>query len=217
MNDYAAARMAMVDRQVRPSDVTSFPIIEAMLAMPRERFTPLVARAVAYADAPLPQGEGRVGLEPRVFAKLLDGAQIGPDDLVLDLAPGLGYSTAVIARMSAAVIAIEAEEAMATEAADTLSSLDIDNAMVRQGEPAAGDPAHGPFDAIFINGGIGVPPEALLDQLKDGGRLVAITMDGPHGRAKAYVRSGDKFGPRRLFDASAPIIPGFEKVAEFAL
>ena len=217
MNEYAAARTAMVDRQVRPSDVTSFPIIEAMLSVPREVFAAPGAKAVAYVDAPLPQGQGRFALEPRVFAKMLDGARIGPDDLILDLAPGLGYSTAVIARMSAAVIAIEPDEALAAAAAEALAAQDVDNAMVRQGAPAEGDPAHGPFDAIFINGAIGEAPQALLDQLKDGGRLVAITVDGEHGRAEIVVRSGDRFTTRRLFDAAAPVIPGFEKQAEFAL
>ncbi len=217
MNDNTAARTAMVDRQVRPSDVTSFPIIEAMLAIPREDFAEPGAKPVAYVDAPLPQGGGRFALEPRVFAKMLDGARIGPDDLVLDLAPGLGYSTAVIARMSAAVIAIEPDETLAAAAADALSANEIDNAMIRQGAPEEGDAAHGPFDAIFINGSIGEAPQALLDQLKDGGRLVAISMAGQNGRAEAIVRSGDKFSTRRLFDATAPMIPGFEKAAEFAL
>lgn len=217
MNEFAAARTAMVDRQVRPSDVTSFPIIEAMLAIPREAFAAPEAKQVAYVDAPLPQGQGRYALEPRVFAKMLDGARIGPDDLILDLAPGLGYSTAVIARLSAAVIAIEPDATLAAAAAEALAANDIDNAMVRQGDPAEGDPAHGPFDAIFINGAIGEAPQGLLNQLKDGGRLVAITMDGAHGRAEVIVRSGDRFTARRLFDGSAPMIPGFEKEAEFAL
>lgn len=207
----------MVDRQVRPSDVTSFPIIEAMLAIPREVFADPDAKSIAYVDGPLPQGGGRFALEPRVFAKMLDGARIGPDDLILDLAPGLGYSTAVIARMCAAVIAIEPDEALAAAASNALSANDIDNAMVRHGAPAEGDADHGPFDAIFINGAIDEAPQALLDQLKDGGRLVAVTMDGAHGRAEAVVRSGDKFSTRRLFDATAPLIPGFEKEAEFAL
>ncbi len=207
----------MVDRQVRPSDVTSFPIIEAMLSIPREAFAESGSRSVAYVDAPLPQGAGRYALEPRVFAKMLDGARIGPDDLVLDLAPGLGYSTAVIAKMCAAVIAIEPDDGLAAAAADALAANDVDNAMVRQGDPAAGDAAHGPFDAIFINGAIGAAPQALLDQLKDGGRLVAVAMDGAHGRAESIIRSGDRFSVRRLFDAAAPMIPGFEKEAEFAL
>ena len=215
MTDYAAARTAMVDRQVRPSDVTSFPIIDAMLWAPRERFAPAAQKDVAYADAPLALGGGRETLEPRTFAKMLDGARIGPDDLVLDIAPGLGYSTAVIARMAAAVIAIEPDETMAAQASDTLSALEVDNALVRAGDPVAGDPDHGPFDAIFINGAVGSAPATLLDQLKEGGRLVAIRHAEEGPRAVAYVKSASGVGERRLFDASAAYAPGFEPAGEF--
>lgn len=217
MTDYSAARTAMVDRQVRPSDVTSFPIIEAMLNVPRERFAPADQSSVAYADAPLHYGGGREGLDPRVFAKMIDGARIGVDDLVLDLAPGLGYSTAVIARMAAAVIAIEPDEAMAAAAAETLSDLEIDNAMIRAGDAAAGDVDHAPFDAIFVNGGIEHAPADLLAQLKDGGRLVAIDMSGAASEAVAFVKSGETVQRRVLFDAAASIAPGFEASVEFAL
>ena len=217
MTDFAAARTIMVDRQVRPSDVTSFPIIDAMLRIPRERFAPKGQQDVAYADAPVARGPGREMLEPRVLAKMIDGARIGPDDLVLDLAPGLGYSTAIIASMAAAVIAIEADEEMAASAAAALDTLEVDNAMIRQGDPAAGDAAHGPFDAIVINGGVGAAPKGLGAQLKEGGRLVAIDMSTGGGRAVAYVRAGEELQPRRLFDATAPIVPGFEAEDVFVL
>lgn len=215
--DFSAARVAMVDRQVRPSDVTSYPIIDAMLRTPRERYTPGPLRAVAYSDAPIMLSKGREMFAPRTFAKLLDGAHIGPDDLVLDLAPGLGYSTAVIARLAAAVIAVEPDEAMAQAAAATLQAEEVDNVLVSQGDPAAGRPEHGPFDAIFINGGVGGPPMALLSQLKEGGRIVAVAMTGVIGGATAYIRSGDGFQVRLLFDAMATVLPGFEVEQEFAL
>lgn len=215
--DFAAARVAMVDRQVRPSDVTSFPIIDAMLRIPRERFTPAPLRAAAYADAPIPLGPSREMLAPRTFAKMLDGARIGPDDLVLDLFPGLGYSTAVIARIAAAVIAIEPDEAMAADAADRLTAEEIDNAILTAGDPLKGDPAHGPYDAIFINGGIGRAPDMLAPMLREGGRIVAILMDGPIGRATAYIRAADRLEPRPLFDATAETLPGFAREDAFSL
>lgn len=217
MSDFANARVAMVDRQVRPSDVTSYPIIDAMLRIPRERYAPPALRAVAYADAPLALGPGREMLDPRTFAKMLDGADIGPDDLVLDLAPGYGYSTAVIARMAAAVIAIEPSAEMAAAATDILNAEEVDNAIVSAGDPAAGDPAHGPYDAIFINGAVGGAPKALLSQLKEGGRIVAIEMEGANGRAIAYFRNGDHLYSRPLFNATAPVLAGFEVAEEFAL
>lgn len=217
MSDLSTARTAMVDRQVRPSDVTSFPIIEAMLWAPRERFIPAGQRAVAYADASIGLGAGREMLDPRTFAKLLDGARIGPDDLVLDIAPGYGYSTAVIARMAAAVIAVEPDEAMATAASEALTALEVDNALVSQGDAAAGDPDHGPYDAIFVNVGVSGPPEALAGQLKDGGRMVAIEMSEGVGRAVVYVKTGDRIATRRLFDAQTMVAPCFEPEAAFAL
>lgn len=220
MTDFAAARVAMVDRQVRPSDVTSFTIIDAMLRIPRERFTPPAHQAVSYAEASAPLGAGREMLEPRVFAKMLDGARVEPDDLVLDLAPGLGYSSAVIARMAAAVVAVEPDEAMAGKASEAFAALEIDNVLLRNGDPAAGDASHGPYDAIFVNGGVEVAPEALLAQLKDGGRMVAVQMTGSStrasGRAVVWIRSGDRFQPRTLFDAAAPVLKGFGRAEEFA-
>jgi len=102
MIDYAAARVAMVDRQVRPSDVTRYPIIAAMLDVPREDFVPEALRPVAYLGEHVPLAPGRVLLDPRVFAKLVDALVVEPNDLVLDLGCGLGYSTAVLARMAEA-------------------------------------------------------------------------------------------------------------------
>lgn len=217
MTDYATARTVMVDRQVRPSDVTSFPIIDAMLRVPRERFAPRGQESVAYAEAPIALGGGREMLEPRVFAKLLEGARIGPDDLVLDIAPGYGYSTAAMAAIAAAVIAIEPDAAMAEAATAALEALEVDNAMVRVGDPAEGDAAHGPYDAIFVNGGVIGAPEALGAQLKEGGRLVAIDMSQGGGQAMAYIRVGDRLQPRRLFDAAAPVLDAFRGEASFAL
>lgn len=217
MSDFADARVVMVDRQIRPSDVTSFPIIDAMLRTPRERFCPAAQRDVAYMDAPIPLGAGREMLEPRVFAKMLDGARIGPDDLVLDLAPGYGYSTAVIARMAAAVIAVEPDAGMTAAAQAALEAEEIDNCMIRQGDAAAGDAPHGPFDAIFVNGGVQEIPAGLAAQLKDGGRLVAVDMSGAAGRATIFTKVGDSLRGRRIFDAAAPVLAGFEREASFAL
>ncbi len=215
MTDYEAARVAMVDCQVRPSDVTSFPIIEAMLRIPRERFAPSALRAVCYAGEHVSLGEGRVMLDPRTFAKMLDAAEIGPGDLVLDLGCGLGYSTAVISRMCAAVIGVEPDAAMAKRAAETLSSLEMDNAVVKEGDPAAGEPSQAPYDVIFVNGGVETVPDALKAQLRDGGRLVALEMNGEFGECVVQVRTGDVFARRRAFNGTAPVMKGFERAAEF--
>jgi protein-L-isoaspartate(D-aspartate) O-methyltransferase len=215
MTDFAAARRAMVDCQVRPSDVTRYAIIEAMLWAPRELFVPQARREVAYAGAEVELAPGRVLLEPRTLAKMIEAAQIGAHDLVLDLAPGSGYSTAVIARMAEAVIAIEPDPDLLDWAQRLLAELEVDNAVVSAGEPAAGDPAHGPFDVIFINGAVDQVPEALASQLKEGGRLVALFRDGAVSKCCVVTRVGAGMSRRFVFDASGPLLSGFEKTAEF--
>ncbi len=217
MVDFKAARTAMVDRQVRPADVTDYAIIEAMLTTPRERYAPKAYRSVAYAGEHIPLGEGRVALDCRTFAKMLEAADIGPDDLVLDLAPGLGYSIAVIGRLAAAAVGIEPDEAMATNSAETLDALGVDNAVVTVGDPIEGDADHGPFDVIILNGAVEHVPRNLLCQLKDGGRLVAIWREGALGQCRITRRIGDTFNTRRVFDASAPVLSGFEKPPVFVL
>lgn len=215
MTDFAAARQAMVDCQIRPSDVTRYAIIEAMLWAPRERFVPKSRAETAYVGAEVPLAPGRVMLEPRTLAKMLEAAQIGPRDLVLDLAPGTGYSTALIARMAEAVIAVEPDAGLAATAQSVLSQLECDNAVVTEGDPAAGDPAHGPYDVIFINGAAEKLPEALGDQLKPGGRLVALFLRRGVGQCQVLTRSAGGLSRRYVFDADAPVLEGFREDAGF--
>lgn len=216
MTDFAAAREAMVDSQVRTSDVTRYAIIEAMLEIPRELFVPRARRDVAYAEAEIPIAPGRAMLMPRAFAKMIEAAGIGASDLVLDLAPGTGYSTAVIARLAAAVVAIEPDAELARQATEALESLEIVNAIVSHGDPTAGDPAHGPYDVIFVNGAVERVPEALTDQLKDGGRLVAIFVERGVGQCRVVLRVGDTLAQRIADDITGPLVPGFEKKRVFA-
>ncbi len=217
MIDFAAAREAMVDCQVRPSDVTRYPIILAMLDVPREEFVPEALRAVAYLGEHVPLGRGRVVLDPRVFAKMLDAIDIGPNDLVLDVGSGLGYSAAVIARMAEAVIALEEDAGLAAAAEATLAGRGVDNAVIEVAPLAAGVPEHGLYDAIVVEGGVERLPQALADQLKPGGRIVAIFMEGALGQARLGVRTEAGIAWRRAFDATAPVLPGFaaEKAFEF--
>lgn len=209
MVDFEAARRAMVDCQVRPADVTRYPIIAAMLAVPREAFVPRASREVAYAGAEVPVAPGRVLLDPRTFAKMLEAAQIGPTDVVLDVASATGYSTAVIARMAATVVAVEGDPALAKAARETLARLDIFNAVVEERDPALGAPEAGLYDAILINGGVERIPPALAAQLKQGGRLVALFQDGPVGQCRLMTRAGEGLTARRMFDAGAPVLAGF--------
>ncbi len=216
MTDFATVREAMVDGQVRPSDVTLYPVIEAMLTIPREDYVPEALREVAYIGDHLPLAERRVVLDARVMAKMLETLAIQPNELVLDIGAGLGLSSALIAHLAEAVIALEADEDMAKEAEALLASHDVDNAIVEIGPLAEGAPKHGPYDVIIIEGGVGEVPQALVDQLKTGGRMAAIFMDGALGRCMLGLKSDSGMDWRWAFDAAAPVLPGFEKQTIFA-
>ena len=217
MTDFAERRRMMVDTQIRPSDVTKFPIIEAMLAVPREAFVADAQREAAYADNNIDIAPGRVLLEPRTLAKMLDAIDVQPDELVLDVACGMGYSTAVVARVAQMVIGVEADESLASGAQDQLSAVSADNAIVHIGALAEGAAEHGPYDVIMVQGGVETMPEALLNQLKDGGRIIAIFMSGALGEVKIGYKSADQISWRLAFNAGAPVLPGFEAAKEFAL
>ncbi len=216
MTDFATVREAMVDGQVRPSDVSLYPVIEAMLTIPREDYVPEPLREVAYIGDHLPLAERRVVLDARVMAKMLETLAIQPTELVLDVGVGLGLSAALVAHLCEAVIALEADEAMGAEAEALLASHSVDNAIVEIGPLHEGAPKHGPYDVILIEGGVGEVPQALIDQLKTGGRIAAIFMEGALGRCMLGLKSEHGMDWRWSFDAAAPVLPGFEKQTIFA-
>ncbi len=217
MTDFASRRTMMVNNQVRPSDVTKYPIIEALLAVEREKFVPDGLREAAYLGENLTLAEGRVLLEPRNFAKMLDALEIGNDDLVLDLGIGLGYSAAVIAQMAEAVIGVESDEALAAEAQAVLAEAGADNVVVETAELAAGAAEHGPYDVITIEGGVEDVPEAIISQLKDGGRMACIFMDGSVGTVRVGHKIDGAMSWRFSFNAASPVIAGFERAEAFVL
>lgn len=217
MADYATRRMMMVDTQVRPSDVTKFPIIDAMLAVPREAFVPRNLREAAYMGENVDLGARRVVLEPRTLAKMLDALDIGGDELVLDIGCALGYSTAVMARLSELVIAVEEDDSMAQEAQSLLLDHGVDNAVVHHGPLAEGAGEHGPYDVIVVEGAVEHLPGALTDQLKEGGRIACLFMEGVLGVVRIGYKIDGAMTWRFSFNAGAPVLPGFEKHAAFTL
>ena len=136
---------------------------------------------------------------------------------VLDLGCGLGYSAAVIARIAGTVIAVENDERFAADAQRLLSEEGVDNALVIAGPLAAGAAKHAPYDTITVQGGVETVPDALLAQLKDGGRIGAIFMDGALGTAKIGFKSEGRVSWRPVFNATAPVLDGFRKASAFAL
>jgi protein-L-isoaspartate(D-aspartate) O-methyltransferase len=207
----------MVDTQVRPSDVTKFPIIEAMLLIPREEFVPAAQREAAYVGENLDLGDGRALLEPRTLAKMLDALDITNDELVLDVGSAVGYSAAVIARMAEAVVAVEEENALSAEAFDALNAAGADNVILHVGPLAEGAPQHGPYDVIVVEGAAEQVPAALTDQLKEGGRIGCLFQEGALGEARVGMKQGGKISWRMAFNAGAPVLPGFTKEKAFEL
>jgi protein-L-isoaspartate(D-aspartate) O-methyltransferase len=217
VTDYKMRRQIMVDTQVRPSDVTKFPIIDALLNVPREKFVPDGKREAAYIGENLSIGLSRVILEPRTFAKLLDVLDIKNTELVLDIGSGFGYSSAVISRMAELVIAVEQDEVFASEAEEILSEVGADNVVVQVNKLEDGSPKHGPYDVIILQGGVEEIPLSILNQLKNGGRIGAIFIEEGLGTARIGYKLNNKVTWRYSFNAAVPILDGFRKQKDFVL
>lgn len=218
MSGFATARQKMVHGQVRTADVTDSRILDAMLSVPREAFVPAAAQALAYLDLDLDVGAGearRYLLKAALTAKLLQAADIKSTDNVLVVGAASGYAAALAAKIAAKVTATESDAALASNAGATLAGLGLANVSVRTASAADGEPDSAPFDVIVINGATEIAPERLCGQLAEGGRLVGVFATTNPSRAMVVTRSHGDFGHRTLFDASAPVLPGLARLAEF--
>ena len=215
MTDFAAARRMMVDSQVRTSDVTDPRIIAAMLELPRERFVLQTKADLAYLDFDVPVTQAQHGkparrlLKPMVLAKLVQAAALRASDHVLDVGCSSGYSSALLARLAHSVTALEEEEALIRLARDNLKAIGADNVTVVAGPLTQGWQATAPYDVMFLNGATEIAPQALSRQLKDGGRLVGVLGCGPTGQAMLYRSVAGDVSGWPIFDAAAPLLPGF--------
>ncbi len=216
MFDTATARRMMVDGQVRTADVTNLDLIAAMLAVPRELFVPPSLAGQAYLDGDIPLGAGRVLLKPMVLAKLIQGAQVSAADHVLDVGCGTGYSSAVLSRLVNSVVALEEDATFARMAQEALSAgVGAAKITVAIGPLTAGWPTAAPYDVILLNGAIEIAPEILGRQLKPQGRMACIFGRAPTGKAMIYRMIEGHLVGRPIFDASAPVLPGFAAPAAF--
>jgi protein-L-isoaspartate(D-aspartate) O-methyltransferase len=219
--DFAAMRRKMVDNQVRPNGVTDLRLVAVMLDIPRERFVPPDKAALAYMDGDLlidaggPGKAARFLLAPMVLARLIQTADIRETDRVLDVACGTGYSSAILARLAASVIALEEDRDLADKAARLLARSGVGNAEVVRGPLIDGWTASAPYDVILINGAVEYIPEALLAQVKESGRLIAVVGTAPIGKAMLYRCAGGDVSGRPIFDAAGPPLPSFVKPRTF--
>jgi len=221
MVDFRTARRAMVDGQVRTNDVTNLGLIAAMLDIPREAFVPESRAELAYLDRDVPIADAtakepaRWLVKPVVLARLIQAAAPGPQDRVLVVGAGSGYAAAVLSRLAASVVALEQNEVLVAKARSILPAVGIGNITVVEGPLVAGAPSFGPYDLVLIDGGVETVPESLFGQMSARGHLVAVVAAGPVGKATLFQTVNHETGGRVLFDATAPVLPGFAKAPAF--
>ena len=216
MTDHAAARRNMVSGQIRTNRVSDERLIEAMEEIPRERFVPPAKRGVAYVDEDVEIAPGRYLMEPMVLARMVQEAGIAADDMVLDVGCGTGYATAVMSRLAGTVIALDVDGSLAAEAERTLNAVGADNAIVVTGSLAEGYARQAPYDVILLAGAVDHLPQALADQLAEGGRIVGVLREaGGVGQATLWARHRGALSSRSLFEASLPPLPGIARPVQF--
>jgi protein-L-isoaspartate(D-aspartate) O-methyltransferase len=225
MTNFEASRLSMVESQLRPNEVTDMRLLAAMRRLPRERFVPERLRPLAYIDEAIeifPSLDGalpRYLLAPMVLARLIQLTAVEPGDAMLDLGCATGYSTAVLAALGRRVTGLESEPELAKAARDALRGLGIGNADIVEGPLATGHQAGAPYDVILLNGRVPQLPQALIMQLKEGGRLAAVLPAGANagsqGRAYLFVKVGGGASGVPHFDAGARPLPGFAPAPAF--
>lgn len=214
--NYDKAREIMVDTQVRPNDVSDPDIVSAFLKTPREAFVPSSRKSVAYSELEIETSEGRSLWTPRDTGKLVKLAGIKPTDIVLVVGAGSGYEAALISRLAETVIALEEDEARVDAMSERFTALGIDQAVAVEGDIAKGLPDQAPFDVIYVCGMVETLPEALTEQLAEGGRLaVVMQVEENLGRGKLYTRAGDTVSAREGFDAFPPKFSAFDRKKAF--
>jgi protein-L-isoaspartate(D-aspartate) O-methyltransferase len=215
MVDFALQRANMVESQVRPSDITDRRIIRAMLDVARETFCPAGSAATAYMDLDVKVSPTRSLTAARVLAKLIQGLDLLETDHVLIVGAATGYTSALLSRLADKITALEVDPSLAASLAENITGQNLKNVVPVTGALAAGQLNGAPYDAILVDGAVAEAPQALIDQLRDGGRMVAVVGIGRAGRITRWQRHGSAIDTRVLGDAGAPSLPGFEKAATF--
>jgi len=218
MIDFAQARRTMVDCQVRPNDVTDFRVLDAFMEVPREVFVSSTQKPLSYIDEDLPLSgtqENRYLMEAMSLSRLIQLAEITPDDFVLDIGCATGYSTAILSRIANSVVGLEVDETLAGQATELLMELGYSNTAVVTGPLEKGYAKEAPFDVIVISGSVDQLPDALGEQLRDGGRLVVVEGQGNTGEARLYTKTNGVVSSRWAFNASVMPLPGFERETGF--
>ena len=210
------ARFNMIEQQIRPWDVLDTHVLHLLSVVKREAFVPPAHRALAFVDMEIPLPGGQCMLAPRVEARLLQDLAVQKHEKVLEVGAGSGYMAALLAHRAQRVLTLEIDEALARMARANLQAAGVYNAEVRHMDGSGGAPAEGPFDVILLSGSVAEVPQALLQQLKPGGRLGAIVGDDPVMRATFVTRAGDaSFATTQPWDTVAPRLRNFPEPSRF--
>lgn len=210
------ARFNMIEQQIRPWDVLDTSVLDLLSVVRREDFVPAAHQAQALMDLEIPLGNGRSLLAPRVEARLVQDLSLSKRDTVLQIGATTGYVTALLGHKAQRVIGMEAQAELASIARGNLRKAGINNAEIVQADGTQGLAAQAPFDAILLTGSVAQVPQVLLDQLKVGGRLLAIVGQEPVMQATLFTRVADgQFSRQELFDTVAARLPGFSEPSRF--
>ena len=215
------ARFNMIEQQIRPWEVLDGDVLALLSVVKRENFVPTGLKALAFVDMELPLREGgargQVMLAPRLEARLLQDLAVQKHEKVLEIGTGSGYMAALLAHRAAHVLTLEIESELATPARNNLAAEGVSNVEVRQMDGVAGAPADGPFDVILLSGSVAEVPQALLAQLKVGGRLAAIVGEEPMMRATFITRNSETaWTTTEPWDTVAPRLVSFAEHSHFS-
>ena len=210
------ARFNMIEQQIRPWNVLDDGVLELLAVVKREDFAPLAHKALAFMDMEIPLGQGQVMLAPRVEARMLQDAAVQKHEKVLEIGAGSGYMAALLAHRAQRVISLEINPELAQMARANLQKAGIHNVEVRQFDGSKGVSPDGPFDVIMLSGSVAEVPQALLAQLKVGGRLVGIVGEEPTMRLNVVTRTSDaEFKTTTPWDTVAPRLLNFPEPSHF--
>ena len=211
---YASARFNMVESQLRPNRVIDDKLLDIMERLPREAFVPADQKSFAYADNDISVGYGRKMLSPMVLARMIMALALKDNDRVLDIGPATGYSSAVLNDLCGEVIALESDAALTRQLQQNKIDFELEHTRLVQGNLSDGHAPASPYDAIIIEGAAQWIPEKITNQLAEGGRMVCVVYpEGENyekiGQARLYTKQARGIVEQQLFDASAPLLPGF--------
>lgn len=222
--DLERFRFNMIEQQIRPWDVLDLDVLALLSRVKREEFVPAAHRALAFTDMMIPLAaptdeairKGQCMLEPKQEARILQDVAPKAHEKVLEIGTGSGYMAALLASQAQRVISLEIDPALARAARENLQRAAIRNVEVREADGTKGLAAEGPFDVIVLSGSVAEVPQALLAQLKVGGRLAAIVGSEPVMRATFVTRTGEAaWETSQPWDTAAPRLAGFPEPSRF--